>query len=270
MVPVPLLARRFAIRQPRDDVVQKLVAFLDPARLGDDLQSAPVARAALALSQSATHALRMEITDDDRVSGPYLDQQGKERAAGAARSAGGKPMLPVSPAGHGRAPCVPGVHPVSSAGCVLAQRTAPHPEGDRSEVIEASDDLPESEGETQDGRVWVADKRQATGAREEVPWCYDLVALALYHNAGYPSLQSWKDEHTARFQNGQISANDLTQLEGVALLFHENEDVLGEECDPGEICIGRAAAKLECYQLWAPKRKITPTQWTVPSLQYTR
>jgi len=70
-----------------------------------------------------------------------------------------------------------------------------------------------------------------------------LVALALYHNAGYSLLQSRQNEHAARFQTGRVSANDLTQLEGVALVLHENEDVLSEEGNSGKICIGRAAAK---------------------------
>lgn len=77
-------------------------------------------------------------------------------------------MLPVGPASHRRTPCIPRVRPIAFAGGELTERAAPHPEGDRSEVIAAADDLPEAEGETQDRRVWVADEWEAAGPREEV------------------------------------------------------------------------------------------------------
>ena len=117
VISIPLLARRLAIRQRGDDVVQKLVPLLDLTRLGDHLQSAAV----LAPSESATHAFGMEVTDHDRVSGPDLDQEREEgaaRAAGPARSEAA--MLPVGPPGHGRAPCIPWVLPIASAGGELA------------------------------------------------------------------------------------------------------------------------------------------------------
>ena len=37
VVPVPFLTRRLAVRKPRDDIVQKLPALLDLARLRDHL-----------------------------------------------------------------------------------------------------------------------------------------------------------------------------------------------------------------------------------------
>jgi hypothetical protein len=115
---------------------------------------------------------------------------------------------------------------IASAGGVLTQRAAPYPEGDRSEIIEAADNLPEAEGETQDRRIGIADKRKATGSRDKVLQCHDLVALALYQYASYASLQSWQDEHTACDQTGRVSASDLTQFESVALFLHENEGIL--------------------------------------------
>lgn len=119
VISIPLLARRLAIRQRGDDVVQKLVPLLDPARLGDHLQSAAVLQ--VAPCESATHAFGMEVTDHDRVSGPDLDQEREEgaaRAAGPARSEAA--VLPVGPPGHGRAPYIPWVLPIASAGGELA------------------------------------------------------------------------------------------------------------------------------------------------------
>lgn len=117
VISIPLLARRLAIRQRGDDIVQKLVPLLDLARLGDHFQSAAV----LAPSESATHTFGMEVTDDDRVSSSDLDQEREEgaaRAAGPARSEAA--VLPVGPAGHGRAPIIPWVLPIASAEAEVA------------------------------------------------------------------------------------------------------------------------------------------------------
>jgi len=92
-------------------------------------------------------------------------------------------MVPVRPSCDRRAPCVPRILTVAPTFGIFTQGAAPYPKGDRSEIIEASDDLPKTEGEAQDGRIWIADKWEATGAHEEVPRWYDLVALALYHYA---------------------------------------------------------------------------------------
>lgn len=92
-------------------------------------------------------------------------------------------MLPVRPPCDRWAPCVPRILPVAPVAGVLTQRAAPDPKGDRSGIIEAADDLPEAEGEAQDGRIGITDEWEATGAHEKVPRCYDLVTLALYHYA---------------------------------------------------------------------------------------
>jgi len=119
VISIPLLARSLAIRQRRDDIVQKLVPLLDLARLGDHFQSAAVL--APTPSESTTHTFRMEVTDDDRVSGPDLDQEREECAARAAGPARGEAaMLPVGPAGHGRTPRIPWVLPIASVGGELA------------------------------------------------------------------------------------------------------------------------------------------------------
>ena len=183
MIPVPLLARRLAIGQRGDDVVQKFVPLFDLARLGDHPQPVPVQRRAFVLSESATNALRVEIADDDRVPDPHLDQQREERAARSTRTTGSKSVVPVRPPSDRRAPCVPGVLPVTPTVGVLTQRAAPDPKGDRSEIIEAAEDFPEAEGEAQDGRIGIADEWEAAGAHEKVSRCHDLVALALYHHA---------------------------------------------------------------------------------------
>ena len=246
MIAVPLLARRLAIGQRGDDVVQKFVPLLDLARLGDHPQPVPVQRRAFVPSESATNALRVEIADDDRVPDPHLDQQREERAARSARTTGSKSVVPVRPPSDRRAPCVPGVLPVAPTVGVLTQRAAPDPKGDRSEIIEAAEDLPEAEGEAQDGRIGIADEWEAAGAHEKVPRCHDLVALALYHHAGYALLQRWQDEDTERLQAGRVSPKDLAQLESVAVLLHQYEGIFGEEGDLGEIRAGRASAQLEC------------------------
>jgi hypothetical protein len=49
-----------------------------------------------------------------------------------------------------------------------------------------------------------------------------------------------------RLQAGWRSPSDLAQLESVALFLHENEGILGEKGDLGEIRAGRASAQLEC------------------------
>ena len=74
VVSIAFLASRLAVRKRRDDIVQELVAFLYLARLRDYLQSSLGRRRALAPSKCAAHALRMEITNDDRVSRPDFDQ----------------------------------------------------------------------------------------------------------------------------------------------------------------------------------------------------
>lgn len=117
VISIPLLARSLAIRQRRDDIVQKLVPLLDHARLGDHFQSVAV----LAPSESTPHTFGMEVTDDDRVSGPDLDQEREECAARAAGPARGESaMLPVGPAGHGRTPRIPWVLTIASARGELA------------------------------------------------------------------------------------------------------------------------------------------------------
>lgn len=165
VISVPLLTRGLAIRQRGDDVVKKFLPLLDLARFRDHFQSVTVLAAP---GEGTTYALGMEVANDDRVPGPYLDKQWEKRAARAAGPTRCEAVLPVSPAGHRRAPCVPRVFPIVPARSELAERAAPDPEGDRSKIIEVADDLPEVEGEAEYGRVRVADEWQAVGPRKEV------------------------------------------------------------------------------------------------------
>jgi hypothetical protein len=56
-------------------------------------------------------------------------------------------MFPVGLANHGWIKCDPGILLTASVGDALVYRTAPDPEGDRLEVMEAANDLSDAESE---------------------------------------------------------------------------------------------------------------------------
>jgi len=83
------------------------------------------------------YVLQMEITNHDRVSHPDFAQHREERAPRATHPTRSEAVLPVSPAGNRGSPGVAGVFLITSADGVVIQ-----------EIIEALNELSESEGET--------------------------------------------------------------------------------------------------------------------------